>query len=428
MQTNKLKTLIKESKLSVCLDSRQIKKGDYFIPVVGENHDGHRFIEAALKNGAAGVIEENELYDLARFKISLIKPKIIGVTGSSGKTTTTQFIYQLLATKHSTTLGHLNTKLGLAVDTINEMNLDCKYFIAEMGMDRAGELEETTELFSPNVAVITTINETHMEKLGSLEKIAKAKFGIAKNLKKEGTLILNADNEAIQNYVKRHRPKVDLLWFSLKDSDDINPKKLNKDIFKNFKIPGEHNKSNLLASLSVLKALNEPIDNYIEQITQLQLPKGRLTKLEGINNSVILDDTYNANPESTKAALKVLDEIKGKRKIAVLGNMLELGDYEKEGHEKVGEAVTQAKVDFLVTVGDLGEIISKTAQVNRKIHLDKSTDFKEALDKGEVKIKEGDVFLVKGSQGARMEKITEVLLANPGRDRAKLVRQDVRWE
>lgn len=399
--------------LRVALDSRLVNPGDYFVPVVGETHDGHKFIEGALENGAAGIVEEEELYELAREKLSRVVPKIIGVTGSSGKTTTTSFLYQLLEPHYNTALGHLNTKLGLAVDTINAMPQDTEFFVAEMGMDHAGELEDTTSLFPPDVAVITTVNETHMEKLGSLEAIARAKFGIAANLREGGKLVLNAECNPIQTFVEQNEVTAEILWFT---SEEI----------PGFTLPGEHNKANLSAALTALEALGLPRAEFTETISKLALPKGRFTKLAGVNGSTLFDDTYNASPASTVAALENLVAASGARKVAILGDMLELGDYEERGHREVGEKITDLGVDVLITVGELGKIIFDSAEVPEKFHLEKSTDFADLLDTN-FKVQKGDVILIKGSQGARMEKITEMLLVNLADAGDLLVRQDARW-
>ena len=154
--------------IKVCLDSRLIKPGDYFVPVVGENFDGHKFIDQVLEKGASGIIEEKELYEISTNKLNRINPIVIAVTGSVGKSTTVNFLNILLSEKFSVCVGTLNTKLGLATNIVNDMNDDCEIFLAECGMDRPGELFDTGEFIKPDVVMITNISESHIEKLGSL--------------------------------------------------------------------------------------------------------------------------------------------------------------------------------------------------------------------------------------------------------------------
>ncbi len=408
----------KDLNIKVCLDARLVKPGDYFAPIVGEKFDGHTFIDQALQNGAIGVIEEEELYALAAHKLKTINPKIIGVTGSSGKTTTTNFLTQILSKTFIICKGDLNTKLGLSVNVINSMQQDCEVFVAEMGMDAAGELTKTTSLFPPDISIITTINETHAEKLGSVENILSAKTEIVKGMKTGGIALLNYDNNYLRNYGQTSNRTIK--WFGLSHEAEFNPK--NYDLTQ-IKVLGEHNISNLMACFGAASLLGMK-KQAIEKASQdLTLPKGRLSVLEGINNTVLIDDSYNASPASTKAALKVLAEYPGKRKIAILGDMLELGQFEKQGHEEIAKALDELKIDQLIAVGTLGKIIYDNAAIT-KAHVNNS----EVFDPARFEFAESDVILIKGSQGARMEKITKKLLANPEQAEELLVRQDARWK
>ncbi len=424
MLTEELKNLTLNNQIKVTTDTRKLKKGDYYVPIVGEKHDGKMYINRALELGARGVLEEQTLYELVKIKLDLINPKIIGITGSSGKTTVTHFLNQLLSTTHKTCLGSLNTKLGLSMNVINDMNLDCEIFIAEMGMDREHELFETTELFNPHVAVITTINEAHLSKLKTIDNIVKAKFEISSHMSPDGVLVLNADNTLISNY---RNPKAvsNIIWFGIESTlASVTPKLFDAEILR---VPGKHNLYNALATLSAIKGLGFGLDIYVSKLGELSLPKGRLILLDGINGSKLLDDTYNANPESTCAAIDVLSETPAARKIAILGDMRELGDFEILGHKKVADYLSESVISLLITVGELGKVIYDNAKIINKFHIDSSEEFNNLLERNQVIFQDGDLILIKGSQGVRMEKITKRLLKFPETAGDVLVRQDASW-
>lgn len=417
------KTQILEGNFRVCLDSRLVKSGEYFVAVKRERFDGHDFVDAALKNGAVGVIEEEELYDLTKFKLSHINPNIVGVTGSSGKSTTVRFITQILARKYTVCEGELNTKLGLSVNVINDITLDCEVFVAEMGMDDVGEIAATTELFPPDIAVITTINEAHLEKLDNLEAIGQAKFEIVEGLKPGGVSILNYDNELIRKLAGSIDTRS--IWFGLTEEADVNPS--NVDL-SNLQVLGEHNILNALAAVTVAKQLQVSDSVISDALKILRLPKGRLNVIDGVNESTLIDDSYNASPISTLYALDTLATHPGERKIAIFGDMLELGSFTREGHQQVATRINELAIDVLVTVGDLGRIIYD--HVNglevEKYSIPTANDFSEDWVK-KLLIRSGDAILIKGSQGARMEKITKILMQEPERAKNLLIRQDARW-
>lgn len=409
--------------MKVNLDSRLIKSGEYFVPVKGESFDGHNFINRAIANGAAGIIEEKKLYDLVKKKIKSSNIKIIGVTGSNGKTTVSHLTAQLLSNKFAVAVGKQNTKLGLAVDFINNVDEKTQVFVAEIGMDRLGEISEIVGLFPLDIAVITTINPTHLEKLKTLENITKAKFEIAEGLRsKDSVLILNSTNETTREFVENNRAQfknVKVIWFGDKESPDLT--KLN--------LLGEHNRLNMLAVVEIAESMGMTKSEIDQSLSNLKLPKGRLSLLEGINGSILIDDTYNANPISTISALDTLNDYhkknSGGRKVAILGSMLELAENEMSGHVKVAEKVTEIGVDVLVTVGELAEIIYDSAKGKTKYKLGKSSEFGSVLDKLSVG---KDVILIKGSQSIRMEKITEMLMKDKSKAAELLVRQDRRWK
>ncbi len=405
-------------KVKVSLDSRMVKDGEYFVPVKGDNFDGHDFIDAALKRGARGVIEECDLYKIAQQKIKKIKPVIIGVTGSSGKTTVTSYLHQILKEKYKVCQGRLNTKLGLTVDVINEMTEDCEIFVAEIGMDRLGEIEDTTRIYRPDIAVITTINHVHVEKLGSMSNLVKAKGEMLKSLDaNKGVAVLNSENRHIKYLSKSFNGKI--IWF---DSNPLLP--------YSSKLLGPHVIRNLNVCVIVGRLLKISDTEILDVIEKIVPPKGRLNLIKGINGSNIIDDTYNANPESVKLSLGVLSNFKGIRKVAVLGDMLELGNLSAKDHKDIADYIGQLGIDIFVGVGKKQKNVYKNVQLPEasKFWISSSEEFSSLLEKGILKIKKGDCILVKGSQGIRMEKIVKRLMRDPDEAENLLVRQDARWD
>jgi UDP-N-acetylmuramoyl-tripeptide--D-alanyl-D-alanine ligase len=406
----------------VCLDSRLIKKGEYFVAVKGENHDGHKFIPEVLAKGAAGILEVSDIYELVKFKMEKVNPVVIGITGSTGKTSVTNYITQILSTKYNVCKGSLNTKLGLSVDVLNNMNLDCKFFVAEMGMDAIGQIKDMVSIFPPHIGVITTINETHIEKLGSIENIALAKSEIFSNSTEKDTAVLNFNNPYTSKIGKEFKGKV--IWFGDSNEADFNLE--NTDLSKS-KLLGHHNKVNLLAVIAVCSQVGMSMEEIKDALPFLSNPKGRLNIIEGIEDSTIIDDTYNSSPESCRAAINVLTEFPKENKIAILGDMLELGNFSLNSHKKVGEYFQNKDIKILVTVGKLSVEIANGAKehVSEIYSIETWKDFESIKEK--ILIDKNTVVLIKASQGIRLEKITKTLMKKPELAPDLLVRQDERW-
>jgi len=416
------KNEILNNNFKVSLDSRIIKKGEYFVAVKGDNHDGHKFVDDVLEKGALGVLEVSELYELVNFKMEKIKPVIIGITGSTGKTSVTNYITQILNTKYNVCKGSLNTKLGLSIDVINNMNLDCKFFVAEMGMDAIEQIKDMVSMFPPHIGVITTINETHIEKLGSIENIALAKSEILSNSTISDIAVLNFNNPYTKKIGKSFLGKV--VWFGNESNADFNFQNtsLNKS-----KLLGEHNKINLLAVVAVCTLVGMNKDEIENALPLLTNPKGRLNLIEGIRNSVLIDDTYNSSPESCKAAIDVLSNIEKDNKIAILGDMLELGDFTKVSHQKIGEYFKDKKIKTLITVGKISVEIAKSAKnyVPEIYSIETWKEFENI--KETILFDKNTVVLIKASQGIRLEKVTKMLMEKTELAPELLVRQDERW-
>ncbi len=418
--------------MKVCLDSRLIQPGDYFVPVKGENFDGHKFIEAAVSLGAAGVIEVDELYKIASEKLSRINPKIIAITGSVGKSTMRSFLTTFLSQKYNVCEGSLNTKLGLAVNIVNDMKDTCQVFIAETGMDYMGELLETGEFLHPDIAVITNISESHYEKLGSLPSIQKAKSQILETVKDGGVgFLCETDSNILELETLGMIPgHINIHWYSAL--------RFNSDLMKKaeFSFLGKHNIVNAIGAASISLELGLSETEILEGFKMLDTPKGRLKKIDGVNGSVLIDDTYNSSPVSCLSAIESVEEYfkdmkSESRKIAVLGGMLELGEYEDEGHRLIGQALISNRFDIVVLVGSPGNKIGELADLEAKgmkvFHAENSFEAGEIV-KELVKPQKGDIILLKGSQGVRLEITVESLMLNPEDAVNLLVRQDARWK
>lgn len=414
--------------MRVALDSRLVQPGDYFVPVKGENSDGHDFIDDALARGAAGIVEENKLYELASKNLRRVNPIVIAVTGSVGKTTMRGFVATILATKCQVAEGKLNTKLGLASNIIHDVVPGTKFFVAETGMDRVGELRETGEFIKPHAAIITNISETHLEKLGSVGEIQKAKAEILQVLPDDGVAFLNWDNQLVRE-IAGLAPRVASYGLT---SGDVTEKVLPDDL----PIIGRHNRLNAVGAYAVGQYFGLSRNEIETGLTQLRSPKGRFNRLEGVGGATIFDDTYNSAPVSASCALESVAEFYSKnglrgRKIAVLGGMLELGEFEGEGHREVGERVAELGYDVVVLIGPLA-LKFKEGLKGRVLNV-KCYEVEDSIQAGEfvrdkIKPHAGDVILFKASQGIRLEKAVAPLLAEPSRATQLLVRQDARWQ
>lgn len=412
--------------MKVTLDSRQVKKGDYFVAVKGENFDGHNFIDAALKNGAKGVLEDQDLYKIASEKLLKINPVVVAITGSVGKTSMRDYIYTLLSYKYKVCKGSLNTKLGLAVNIVNDMGEDDKFFVAECGMDKIGELAETGKFIKPKIVVLTNISESHAEKLGSLQNIIKAKAELIQSLPKNGVLFFNETNIYCKQMSDDYGPFEKYGYGNLSDSKK-------RFIYDKTHLIGEGNYINISGAIAIADYFNvESIDKALEQVHP---SKGRLNLTKGINGLRIFDDTYNASPVSAINSLQAVNwyfenvmKTKGK-KIAVLGGMLELGKYEEDGHILVASKIAELNYDYVILVGVLAKKYKSQSLLKSSAKIIQVEGAQKASDYIKQKIipKKGDVILVKGSQGIRLEKCVEKLMENPKKAKDLLVRQDSRW-
>lgn len=403
--------------MKVSQDTRTIKKGEWFVPVKGERYDGHQFINEALKKGAAGVLEVGELYQLAKRRIRELTPKIIAVTGSYGKTSTKEAIYRVLSSRFKVlrTSGNLNTPLGVAMEVVNKLKPTYQVFVAEVGMGYLGEVRQSCLLINPKIGIITSVGEMHLEKLGTVENIKKAKSELLEVLSPDGVAILNYDDVNVREIAKRFNGEK--IWYGFSPEANINSFHI-----KNLKLRllGEGNRYAVLAAYAVGRIFKIPEVEIIKALENLRPQKGRLNPLPGKNGSTIIDDTYNAGPQSMKVALEVLREFPAERKIAILGDMLELGKLEEQAH--------LTALAYAFEVADSVVLLGRRMKHALNQHLHTILDEKTKLATiNRLRLKKGDVVLVKGSQGMRMERIVQNLLKDRSKAAKLLVRQDPRW-
>ncbi len=431
----------------ISTDSRTIKKGNLFIPLKGENFDGHAFIGDAIKKGAGTVlVQENKmgyisgangvniiqvkdtleaLAKLAHYYKGLFDIPFIGITGSAGKTTTKDLISEVLSVKYRVhkNAGNFNNEIGLPM-TLFKLETKHDISVLEMGMSSHGEILNLANIVHPNIAVITNIGFSHIEYFESKEDIMEAKMEITANLEKEDYLLVNGDDRHLKNINKENK-NYNVVFYGLNRNNDFYAMDI-KDFgergcsFKvninnetvQFKIrqPGLHNiYSGLIAIWIGIK--HDMAPEEIQRGLNNSEPTEMRLEITRKNNIKIIDDTYNASPDSMKAALDVLERIRADRKIAVLGNMFEMGDFAEEGHRNVGKHLIGKKIDLLITVGKLANWIASEAKekgLNKENIFSVLTN-EEAIDILEQKVRDNDVVLIKGSRGMAMEEIVRSL-------------------
>ena len=431
-------------------DTRTIKTGDVYVGIKGENFDGNTLYEEAFENGAevcivSGVeakeyegktiieVEDslNALQKIAEYKRSLYNIPVIAVTGSVGKTSTKDIIASVMSQKYKVlkTEGNMNNHIGLPM-TILKLK-DHEAIVVEMGMDHAGEISILTNIAHPTMCVISNIGSSHIGTLGSRENILKAKLEILEGTSEDSPIAINNDNDLLNNWIKTNNTTHKIITYGIETKSDVMARdiesfedkstftlELNNKIWDQValchkvEVPvgGKHFVYNALSAICVGLENNIEIQKIIEGIKKLELTKRRMEIIKCKNGVTIINDTYNANYESMKAGLEYLHSVNGNRKIAVLGDMLNLGDYETELHEKIGEEVIKSEVSVLITVGEASQNIAKRALeigeiANIIIHECKTNE--EAIKFAKEELKQGDIVLVKASNAMHFDEIVE---------------------
>ncbi|MFP4456165.1 MAG: UDP-N-acetylmuramoyl-tripeptide--D-alanyl-D-alanine ligase [Clostridia bacterium] len=424
----------------VCLDSRKVKPGDLFIPLEGRNTDGHNYIMHAFSNGATAALSEkglsniphnatvilvddalSALQKLGIASLNKAKPIVVGVTGSTGKTSTKEMIDKVLKEKYSSfkSEGNLNSEQGLPLALCELCDQD-EVATLEMGMRGKGQIKQLTEIAKPNIAVITNIGKVHLELFNNQEELAMAKAEILEGLEEDGVGILNGDDKWCREIASRFSDK-DIKFFGLEDNNDYQAIDLERDSKGSFSytlikgkesirvylpLPGKYLVYNSLAAFAVGDVLEVSWDDIVEGISQYQTLQGR-QKVHYIDDVTIIDDTYNSNPDSIKAALEQVKYTPSKgKKIAVLGDMKELGGEAELSHRQVGIVVENYDVDIVICYGELAKYIGEELDVRHssvEVYYEQNKENIVKLLKNIVK--KDDVLLVKGSRSMEMEKI-----------------------
>ena len=424
---------------SVRTDSRTIKPGELFVALHGENFEGHDFVEAAAKAGATGALvdlnwtgnvpngfallraaDTLQAYQAlaANYRRSLAL-KVLAITGSNGKTSTKDFAASVLARRFRVTKteGNFNNHVGLP-RTILEATSEDEVGVWEIGMNHPGEIAALSKIAAPDAAIITNIGVAHIEFMGSREAIAAEKGALAEAIVPQGTVILNADDPFSEGIAARARGKVIFAGTSggtvraieIRQSAEGSEFTIVEGAHRcraQLPVAGSHMVQNALLAVAAGRAFGLSIEECAAGLAAAALTKARL-QIKEIGGVQFLDDSYNANPDSMKAALRTLVELdtEGKR-IAVLGEMRELGAESARGHREVGEAAATLGVNQLITIGEVAELIAEGA---RTAGLDKVSSAKSTTEAarllGEI-VEPGDLILIKGSRAARTEEVID---------------------
>lgn len=411
----------------ISTDSRNIKEGDLFIAIKGERFDGHDFVEGVLKKGACGAIVSNAAFvrlypssrhivirvqdtlkalgDIANFHRMRFKLPIVAITGSCGKTTTKEMAHDVLSKKYNTLKndGTENNLIGVPL-TLLKLTQEHEAVVLELGMNHFGEIGRLSQIVRPTIGVITNIGEAHLEYLGDLDGVLKAKLELIQHIEDGGTLLLNGDDERLKGI--KIAGKTKRLFFGIGNSNDFKAQDL-KGIRLNS--IGVHDVSNALCAFSIGHLMGVSFNDAKDALNNYKPMKGRL-EVKRLNGITLIDDTYNANPYSVRVALDALArlEVSGKR-IAVLGDMLELGEKSSSLHKGIGKYAAQCEIDVLIASGRFsGDVIEGASHCEeKKIRLYNAPDAAAAAGILKGVIRDGDCALVKGSRRMKMEEVIE---------------------
>ena len=427
-------------------DTREIVCGDTYVGIKGENFDGSDFFEMAFENGASACILENfkgdinnyqgkiiievvnsvnALQQIAKYKRSLYDIPVIGITGSVGKTSTKDLVASVMSQKYNTlkTKGNYNNHIGVPL-TLLELNTH-EAAVVEMGMNHLGEISKVTNIAKPTMSIITNIGTAHIGILGSRENILKAKLEILEGMRSDAPVTINNDNDMLHDWYLNNKKNRNIITYGIENKSDIMAKNISK--FENgskfdveidgktykaqINVGGNHFILNALCGICAGLQNDITIDKILKGINEFKLTSNRMEIIKVDREIKIINDSYNASYDSVKAALESLKDMCANRKIAVLGDILELGDFAKSIHIKVGEEVYKNKVDILITVGKNAKFIAESAL---NLGFNESSVFAyetndEAISKIKGIMKEKDCILLKASNGMKFKEILEAL-------------------
>ena len=408
-----------------------------FVPISGENNDGHDFIEGAFLRGADACITHKDIPpvsgknivrvkdtrvafgDIARYYKEKYNLPTVAITGSVGKTTTKDMISAVLAMKYNTlkTQGNFNNDIGLPI-TVFRLEKKHEMAVLEMGMSHMGEINYLASIARPDVAVITNIGMSHIENLGSQENIFQSKMQACDYFDENNLLVVNGDDE----FLKKAKGNFRIITYGIENKDcdlvaeniknrgiegtrfNVNVEGKDYEIY--VRIPGVHNVYNALAAIAVGRHYGISMEEITDGIREFLLTNMRM-EIKKYNGIVVIDDCYNASPDSIRAAVRVLGSVKASRKVAILGDVLEMGGFAEKALYEVGTGIEN--IDVLITVGNNAHFIAKGAEFAGLKNIIRFDCVDEAIEFLPDFIEDGDNILVKASRGMHFERIVEKL-------------------
>lgn len=420
-------------------DTRNINKDDIYIGIKGEKFDGNLFYKDAFEKGAkACIIEKSSndnfeeikgktlitvdnsikfLQELAAYKRSLYDIPVVAVTGSVGKTSTKDIISHVLSMKYKVkkTEGNYNNHIGLPMTILGLK--DHNALVVEMGMNNLSEIDLLSNIAKPTLAVITNIGTAHIGNLGSRENILKAKLEIINGMDEDGILFINNDNDLLNKY--KDDININIVTFGIENESDYMAKNIEDNVFSsNFTVDNNNITINVggmpfiynsLAAYSIGKYLNIDDKDIIKGIETFKLTNNRMEKINIKNNITIINDTYNASYDSVIAAIDLINKTNNKRRILLLGDILELGDFSKEIHTNIGKYILNKNIDYVILVGNEVKYIEDTLINNNFTNIkrfDKENETYSFLDDF---LQEDDIILIKGSHGINLINVVNYL-------------------
>ena len=434
------------------IDSRALRGGEVFFAFAGERTDGHRFVPDALARGAAAAIVQEDLpapstgalirvadtfqalHDLARFVRARTPERLVGITGSAGKTTTKELLGAILASRFRTTWtpGNLNNLYGFPLSLLNVPD-GAQWMVAEMGMSTPGELRQLSLLGRPDAAVFTVVRPVHLEFFGTLAAIAEAKSEILAGLSPGGFVVANADDPEVTRIAKRHGSRV--VWYGLRsEAADVRARDLapepdgavgsrftleagGRSAEVRLPLHGLYNVENCVAAAACAWALGLPLDGIAAAVRGVEPASMRGVVHRTQGGFLLIDDSYNSNPDAVDKALESAAAMSGSRRVAVLGDMLELGPEAPRFHREAGERAARLGFSPVVAVGELSRELAAGAAAAgaQAVWL---ADAAAAADWAAGEVHRGDVVLVKGSRGVKLDGVVRRLLGDPAGNRA----------
>lgn len=427
----------------VCTNSKKIKEGDLFVPIIGERVDAHRFIESALEIGAAtltlqhnGVVVAEKPYirvddtvdALQRIGTAIrdrfIDLPIVAVTGSVGKTTTREMITHALASAKKTfhTEKNLNSQIGVPI-TLSKMSSEDEIAVLELGISEDGQMNILSEMVRPDMAVVTTIGVAHIQFMKTQENIRKQKVSVVHYMKEGGTLFLNGDDALLKDAVETENLTCRTLFYGTQDWCDYYAKDIvfyddytsfvcvhgDEEVAVELNALGKHNVGNCVVALAVANENGIPMSVAAKDFMKFEGQRQQIIRIE--NKFTVIDDAYNASPDSMKASINVLCDMPCEgRRVAVLGDMYELGENEVQYHKEIGEFLLDKPLDEVIVLGELSQNIKQVIETHEtSVKVYTFSDNEEAGIYLMATLKPEDIVLVKASNGMNLKEIVNLL-------------------